>query len=256
MHPLGDERRQNEQHDAGTEGEVRRPEGGVARGGSVSTATSCLPNPCEGSTPPPTGDVVCCIPDDSGPECEDRTSSECAAQGGIVVTATSCVDNPCAGTPSGDPDIRCCLPDDSGTECEDRTPAECAAQGGVDIGAGACTVDACAGVVPPGGSVATVRVRCERPSVAPRIPADGRGLADGPSTARAISGATEAVAGPQPAVLGQAEFDFDSDGGDIGEGATAITPDFLQGDPPQARGQILDTEGGIIAESVVDCDVR
>jgi hypothetical protein len=134
--------------DSGSECEDRTPDQCAAQGGTVSTATSCLPNPCDGA-PPPNRDLICCIPNDAGPECEDRSAEQCAAQGGIVVEASSCVGNPCAGTPPpADADTRCCLPDDSGPECEDRTPTECAAQGGTDIGPGVCTIDACGAASP------------------------------------------------------------------------------------------------------------
>jgi len=131
--------------DDGTECEDRTPTECSDRGGVVSAATSCLPNPCEGSTPPIETDVVCCIPDDSGPECEDRTTAECSAQGGIAIAASSCIDNPCAGTASAEPGIMCCVPHHSGSEleCEDRTEAECAAEGGTSKGAGVCAVDTC-----------------------------------------------------------------------------------------------------------------
>lgn len=243
-----------EPDDSGPECEDRSEAECLARGGTVTTATSCLPNPCSDVGTPPSADIICCVPDDSGPECEDRTVTECAAQGGVVVEATSCAGNPCAGIPPVDDDIRCCLPDDSGTECEDRTPAECLAQGGIDLGPGICAVDTCAGVNP--GGTASVRVRCEWRDDRSKISVDGSGLAAGSYSARAISGSSEAAAGPQAAVLGQAEFDFDSDAGDIGEGATAIASDFLQGNPPQARGQILDASGAIVAEGLATCDVR
>ena len=139
--------------DHGSECEDRTAAECTAQGGTVSTATSCLPNPCDGA-PPVEGDVVCCIPDDSGPECEDRTATECTAQGGVVVQATSCAANPCAATPPTTPDIRCCLPDDSGVECEDRTSEQCVAQGGVDMGPGSCVPNPCAdagGGTPVGG---------------------------------------------------------------------------------------------------------
>src|SRR5262249_27346477 len=51
------------------------------QGGTVSTATSCLPNPCAGEPPPGEADLVCCIPHDSGPEGEGRTADGGAAQG-------------------------------------------------------------------------------------------------------------------------------------------------------------------------------
>jgi len=50
--------------DDGTECEDRTPAKCAAQGGTVSTATSCVPNPCDGSTPPAGGEIVCCIPDD------------------------------------------------------------------------------------------------------------------------------------------------------------------------------------------------
>lgn len=135
--------------DSGTECEDRTADECTAQGGTVSTATSCLPNPCADVPPAPGGDVVCCIPDDSGAECEDRTSAECAAQGGVVVTATSCSPDPCAPVVPPAADIQCCRPDDGAFECEDRTPGECAAQGGTNVGDGVCTPDACAGLTPP-----------------------------------------------------------------------------------------------------------
>lgn len=83
--------------DSGAECEDRTADECAAQGGTVSDATSCLPNPCAGA-PAPGVDIVCCIPDDSGPECEDRTGDQCAAQGGTVVDATDCSANPCAAT--------------------------------------------------------------------------------------------------------------------------------------------------------------
>ena len=128
--------------DSGPDCEDRTPADCALAGGTETSATSCLSDPC-GSNPPVSADIVCCIPDNSGPECEDRTQAECAAAGGVVVQATSCLpNNPCQGTPQS-PDIRCCLPDDSGPKCEDRTAAECVAQGGVDLGAGSCTPNPC-----------------------------------------------------------------------------------------------------------------
>ena len=135
-----------------TECEDRTPERCAAEGGVVSTATSCLPNPCSDLPPLPDMKVICCLPDDSGPECEDRTPDQCALQGGLVVEATSCTPNPCAPVilPPGEGNTQCCLPDDSGPECEDRTPDECAALGGIDAGPGTCTPNPCAGLpLPP-----------------------------------------------------------------------------------------------------------
>jgi len=243
--------------DSGPECEDRTSEECAAQGGTVTTATSCLPDPCSGTSSPPDNDVVCCIPDDSGPECEDRTTAECAAQGGVVVEATSCAPNPCAATPPADADVRCCLGDDSGAECEDRTPAECAAQGGIDLGPGSCTPNPCSDVtVPPAGGTASVRVTCEQRATRSKVSVDGSGLAAGSYSARVVSGANVATTGAQAATAGQAEFDFDSDGGDVAAGATPIAAAFLQGTPPQVLGQILDAQGGLVAESLTTCRIK
>ncbi len=243
--------------DSGVECEDRTADECLAEGGTNTGVASCLPNPCAGVVPPGGADIVCCLPDDSGPECEDRTIEECAIGGGVVVEADSCLENPCAAMPSADPDTRCCLPDDSGPECEDRTPAECLAQGGVNIGAGVCSIDACVGVVGGGGSgTPAVRVTCEQRSDRSKVSVDGSGLPDGDYSARILAGANDASAPAQAAVLGQAEFDFDSDGTDIAAGATPIAADFLAGASPQVLGQLLNAGGTVIAEELVACDVR
>lgn len=237
--------------DSGPECEDRTPDECAAAGGTVSTATTCLPNPCAGTPPPPGGDVICCIPDDSGPECEDRTANECAAQGGVVVEATSCTPNPCAGTvPPADGDIQCCLADDSGPECEDRTPAECAVEGGVNAGAGTCTPNPCASIPPPPSS-ATVSVKCETRSNRSKVSVDGNNLIVASYQARVTSGANTATAPARPTVGDEVEFDFDSDGGDIAAGATAIPPTFIQGG--QVTGAILTTGGAVVVEATVTC---
>ena len=51
-------------------------------------------------------------------------------------------------------------------------------------------------------------------------------------------------------------FDFDSDGGDIAAGATAIAATFIQGPPPQVTGAILTVGGAVVVEATVDCAVK
>lgn len=241
--------------DSGPECEDRTADECLAEGGTVSAATTCLPNPCDTVVVPTEDDVVCCLPDDSGPECEDRTVEECSAQGGIVVAADSCLNDPCAAVPSLDEVTRCCTADDSGNECEGRLPSECIARGGVDIGVGICAIDSCDGITVPTGNE-EIRVRCEKRSDRSRASVDGYGLRDGSYTARLVSGANEAVAAAQAAVLGQAEFDFDSDAGDIGAGATAIPVSFLSGASPSVTAQILDANGNVVLEGSATCTVR
>jgi hypothetical protein len=242
--------------DRGPECEDRTPAECTAQGGTASPATSCLPNPCAGGPPPAGGDVICCIPDDSGPECEDRTADDCAVQGGIVVQATSCVPNPCGSSvPPANDDIQCCLADDTGPSCEDRTPAACATSGGVNAGAGTCTPNPCTSLPPPSAN-ATVIVKCEQRADRSKISVDGTGLAVGSYQARATSGGNTATAPARPTIGDEAQFDFDSDGGDIAAGATAIAATFIQGTPPQVTGAILTVGGSVVVEATVDCVVK
>lgn len=241
--------------DRGTECEDRTAQECTDRSGTVSTATTCLPNPCDTAVVPTEDNVVCCTPDDSGPECEDRTVAECSAHGGIVVQANSCLDTPCAAVPSIDAYTRCCTADDSGNECEARLPSECLARGGVDIGAGVCAVDSCDGIPVPTGTE-TIKIDCEKRSDRSRVSVNGKGLRAGAYTANITSGANSAAAAAQAAVLGEAEFDFDSDGGDIGAGATAISASFLSGSSPTVTAQILDENGNMVAEGTTACRVK
>lgn len=243
--------------DSGPDCEDRTPAECTAQGGTVSTATSCLPNPCVGTLPPSGGDVICCIPDDSAPECEDRTADDCAVQGGVVVQTASCAPNPCASvTPPADGDIQCCVADDTGPECEDRTPAECAVEGGVNAGAGTCTPSPCASLPPPSSGGGTVKVKCERRASRSKVSVDGSGLTIGSYQARVTSGINTATAPAHPTLGDQVEFDFDSDGGDIAAGATPIDAAFIQGAPPQVTGAILTLGGAVVVEATVDCVVK
>ncbi|MFN8546260.1 MAG: TMEM14 family protein [Candidatus Binatia bacterium] len=128
----------------------------TAAGGAPSTATSCVPDPC---TPPPTGDVVCCVAgsaagahldDHCRVSCQDITVAECAAARGKVVPATSCDPNPCRPVPPAG-QVGCCLTEDDGdVECEHVTPERCAALGGSAAGA-FCAPALCGGGDHDGG---------------------------------------------------------------------------------------------------------
>jgi hypothetical protein len=64
-----------------------------------------------------------------------------------------------------------------------------------------------------------------------------------------------AVSDAQPADAdGEAEFDFDSDPGDIAEGATAISPDFIQAG--RVTGKVLDEAGNTLAAATASCRMR
>ena len=83
-------------------------------GGTNVGAGTCDPNPCP-ATPPPAGEVVCCVPDDApeaedstddgseednGAECEVTTVDGCGALGGASMGPGSCDPNPCVTTTS------------------------------------------------------------------------------------------------------------------------------------------------------------
>lgn len=106
-----------------------------------------------------------------------------------------------------------------------------------------------------GAVVAAVRVRCEVRSDRSKISVDGRNLrpAGGSFAARAMSGANTATAPAKAAIGDEAEFDFDSDRGDIAAGAVAISPAFITGD---VTGQILDGSGAVVASATVSCQRR
>jgi len=143
----------------------------TADGGTPTSVTSCVPNPCP-PTPPP--GAVCCIPgsadgafmhddddDDFEIECEDVASVEaCVAKGGAVVTATSCHPNPCVPAP---PSTVCCLPESAASafirddddesppsQCVSHTsPDACRAAGGTTVSAGSCHPNPCGPNTPP-----------------------------------------------------------------------------------------------------------
>lgn len=244
-------------NDSGTECEDRTSAMCAGQGGVDLGPGSCLPNPCEGVAPGT--DVVCCRPDDSGPECEDRTAAQCAIEGGVALGAGVCLPNPCAPTTSPGGNIRCCLGDDSGPQCEDRTAAECATLGGVDIGPGACVPNPCLSggttstTLPP---AARVVVSCEKRADRSRVSVDGQNLTAGVYHARISSGSHSATSGPAPTVGTEVQRDFDSDPGDIGQGATAIGADFIQGAPLAVTGELLDAGDAVVASATVTCVVR
>lgn len=106
---------------------------------------------------------------------------------------------------------------------------------------------------PSGYYTPTARVRCEVRSNRSKISVDGNGLipAGGTFTAKATSGANSATAPAAKAVGDEVEFDFDSDSGDIAEGAVAIAPNFIQNG--SVSGQILNAAGKVVASATATC---
>ena len=101
---------------------------------------------------------------------------------------------------------------------------------------------------------ATVRVSCEASATRSKVSVDGRGLAAGSYTTQVISGGNMAAAPAQSPVRGEIETDYDSNPGDIAQGAVAIAPNFIVGG--SVTGKVLDASGNTVIADTVLCRVR
>jgi hypothetical protein len=104
-------------------------------------------------------------------------------------------------------------------------------------------------------SAATVRIQCEqRGTSRAKVSVDGNNLPAGTYRAQIMSGNNAAQSGAQAAIGDEVEFDFDSAPADIAQGATAITPNFIQ--KGQVVGKIVDATGATVISDTVTCRVR
>jgi hypothetical protein len=103
---------------------------------------------------------------------------------------------------------------------------------------------------------ASIRLRCERRSNRSRISVDGRGLTPraGSFRARVTASGGTVTSGFRRAVAGEVEFDFDSDRGDIREGATRIPATFITArSGPDVVAKILNASGQVVATQGAEC---
>lgn len=98
---------------------------------------------------------------------------------------------------------------------------------------------------------ASVRVRCDAAHDRSRASVDGNNLAPGSYQARLTSGNHVAMTELQQSDGDEAEFDFDSDRGDVREGATKISRHFIVG--ASVTGEILDADGNVVASETRKC---
>lgn len=106
---------------------------------------------------------------------------------------------------------------------------------------------------------AGIRLRCERGSNRSKISVDGRSLRPAAGTFRArVRAAGGTVRSPaQKAAGGEAEFDFDSDRGDVLAGATRIPASFIMArSGPDVVAEILNAQGQVVASQGADCQSR
>jgi hypothetical protein len=101
---------------------------------------------------------------------------------------------------------------------------------------------------------ATIRVQCEVRNNRAKVSVDGNGLAAGQYSAVVMSGTNTAQSGYAAAIGDEAEFDFDSDRGDIAQGATAIASNFIVGGV--VTGKIVNAAGATVISDAVACRVK
>ena len=100
----------------------------------------------------------------------------------------------------------------------------------------------------------TLRVRCDVFSDRSKASVDGEDLAAGQYSALLESGDHSAQSPMQAAQNGEAQFDFDSDKGDVRHGATKIGRHFIVND--SVTGTLLDADGNVVAKKTRQCSVH
>jgi len=125
---------------------------------------------------------------------------------------------------------------------------------GVKLGTAVTTVVALLLGMVLTADAASIRVKCEKRANRSKISVDGFDLGAGSFTATATSGQNTATSGAKNAVAGEAEFDFDSDAGDVAEGATSISPAFIQNNT--VTGSILAGATVVAGPTTVSCRVK
>lgn len=102
---------------------------------------------------------------------------------------------------------------------------------------------------------ADVEVRCEKRSNRSRASVDADNLRSGLYRAVLKSGTRIATTQYQPSVGDEAQFDFDSNQGDVAEGATPIGPNFIV--DGRVRGYVVNADNVRVTPIVTAiCQVR
>lgn len=105
----------------------------------------------------------------------------------------------------------------------------------------------------------SLRVRCEGESNRSKISVDGNNLTprNGRFSARVQAAGGTVASATKAAVGDEAEFDFDSSPNDIAAGAAPIPASFVAArSGPDVIGEILDSEGRVIASQGSECTFR
>lgn len=105
-----------------------------------------------------------------------------------------------------------------------------------------------------GVAAQTIDIKCETRANRSKASVDGSNLVPANYSAVLVSGG-ERVQSPYQASIGdEAEFDFDSDPGDIRAGATPIAPDFIKRN--KVKAAILDVNGNVVVRGSAICRQR
>lgn len=103
-------------------------------------------------------------------------------------------------------------------------------------------------------NAASILVKCEKNSNRSKVSVDGNNLAAGNYIAKIMSGDNTKRSRPKSAAGDEIEFDFDSDQGDIAEGATRISRNFIQG--RRVTGQLINEKGFTVAQTTRTCSEK
>jgi hypothetical protein len=109
-------------------------------------------------------------------------------------------------------------------------------------------------VISAGVAAQTINIKCETRANRSKASVDGSNLVPANYSAVLTSGGNRAQSPYQASIGDEAEFDFDSDPGDIRAGATAIAPDFIKRN--KVKAAILDVDGNVVVRGSAICRQR
>lgn len=104
-------------------------------------------------------------------------------------------------------------------------------------------------------SLAKIFLSCEKRSDRSKISVNAKGLISGSYSSIVKSGGIQVQSSARSTIGDEVEFDFDSNAGDIAEGATAISADFIQTGTVEAE-VIDESSGNTVKTSTADCLIK
>ncbi len=105
-----------------------------------------------------------------------------------------------------------------------------------------------------GVAAQTIDIKCETRANRSKASVDGSNLVPANYSAVLMSGGNRAQSPYQASIGDEAEFDFDSDPGDIRAGATPIDSNFIVRN--KVKAAILDVNGNVVVRGSATCRRR